>query len=119
MNARTKIGLCVFALIASTHVHSKELGRLFFTPEERSQMDASYAREAKPDNDGRRTLSLTGIVQRQGGERVIWINGVPRLAGKSDERSPESAPVTIPGQKKKVRVKVGQKVYINPSAQEQ
>ena len=119
MNAHIKIGLCVFALIATTHVQAKELGRLFFTPEERNQMDANYVREAKPDSDGRRSLSLNGIVQRQGGDRVVWINGVPRLAGKSDERSPESAPVTIPGQKKKIKVKVGQKVYINPSAQEQ
>jgi len=119
MKSLMKISLCVLALTATPFGYAGEMGRLFFTPKERNQLDAAYAREARPDSDGRRSLSLSGIVQKHGGDRVIWINGVPRLDGKSDERSPESAPVTLPGQKKKIRVKVGQKVYINPAASEQ
>jgi hypothetical protein len=54
-------------------------------------------------------------VQKHGGERTVWINGVPQLAGKSDERAPESVPVSIPGQSQPVKVKVGQKVLLgNP-----
>lgn len=119
MNPAIKIGFCAFALTAAALANAGELGRLFFTPEQRARMDYNYAREGRPDSDNRRTLSVTGIVQKQGGERTVWINGVPKPAGKSDERSPESAPVTIPGQKKQIRVKVGQKVYINPAAPEQ
>lgn len=114
-----KIGLCALALIASTPASSAELGRLFFTPEQRARLDRDYARELHPDSDSSRTLSVSGIVQRHGGERTVWINGVPHLAGKSDERSPESAPVTIPGQSKQIKIKVGQKVFINPAASEQ
>jgi hypothetical protein len=109
---------CVLALMAATLASGGEIGRLFFTPEQRTLLDRDYAGKAQPDSDNRGTLSVTGIVQKHGGERTIWINGVPQLAGKSDERSPESASVTLPGQKKKIRVKVGQKVYIKPEASE-
>lgn len=110
------IGFLVFALTAATLTKAGEIGRLFFTPEQRNQLDSGYAREARPGSDNRNTLSVTGIVQKHGGDRTVWINGVPKLAGKSDELSPESTPVTLPGQSKKIRVKVGQKVYINPAA---
>jgi len=115
MNTTLKIGLCAFGLFAATLSGADELGRLFFTPEQRAQMDRDSARS--PDSsDNRRTLSVTGIVQKHGGERTVWINGVPKRAGKSDERSPESAPIAIPGQAKQIRIKVGQKVFINPAA---
>lgn len=109
---------CALALTAATLASGAELGRLFFTPEQRTQLDRDDAGKARPDTNDRGTLSVTGIVQKHGGERTVWINGVPKLAGKSDERSPESASVTLPGQKKKIRVKVGQKVYIKPEASE-
>lgn len=119
MNLSLKIILCAFALTATTLASAAEMGRLFFTPQQRSQLDYDYAREVRPDKDSSRTLSVTGIVQKHGGERTIWLNGVPKLAGKSDERSPESASIVIPGQSKQTRVKVGQKVLINPAAPEQ
>jgi len=108
--------LCIFALTASTPANAGELGRLFFTPEQRARLDYNYAREARPDSDNQRSLSVTGIVQKHGGERTIWINGVPKSAGKSDERSPESVVVPLPGQKKSVKLKVGQRVLLSPSA---
>jgi hypothetical protein len=119
MNPTLKIILCALAITASAFTNAGELGRLFFTPEQRARLDYDYAREAQPDGDNRRTLSVTGIVQKHGGARTIWINGVPQPAGKSDDHAPDSAPVTIPGQSKQIRVKVGQKVYINPTAPEQ
>lgn len=110
----------LYALVLTTPAlaSADELGRLFFTPEQRAKLDYNYAREVRPDSDNRRTLAVTGIVQKHGGPRTVWINGVPQPAGKSDERSPESASVAIPGQKKPIRVKVGQKVYINPAKPE-
>lgn len=119
MNVLFKMGLCALALTASALTGAGELGRLFFTPEQRAQLDYDYEREVRPESENRNTLSVTGIVQKHGGERTIWINGVPKLAGKSDERSPESATIVIPGQSKQTRVKVGQKLYINPTVPEQ
>lgn len=117
MNTLFKSGLCVFALAAATPIHGSELGRLFFTPEQRAQLESGNT-PSTGSGDSRRTISVSGIVQRHGGDRTVWINGVPKLVGKSDERSPESAPVTIPGQKKQVRVKVGQKVNIDSATPE-
>lgn len=119
MNSTLKTVFCALALSAATLASGGEIGRLFFTPEQRTQLDRDDAAKARPDSDNRRTLSVTGIVQKHGGQRTVWINGEPKIVGKSDERSPESAPVTIPGQSKKIRVKVGQKVYINPAPAEQ
>ena len=116
--AYLEIALCALALTAPMPAGAEELGRLFFTPEQRAQLAYDYARAARPDSDNHSTLSVTGIVQKHGGERTVWINGVPKLAGKSDERSPESTPVTIPGQSKQIKIKVGQKVFINPAAPE-
>lgn len=90
-----------------------ELGRLFYTPEQRNQLDAVRARNAMPE-DSPNTISIDGIVQRHGGERTVWVNGVPQVAGRSDEHSPESVPVAVPGRTQPVKVKVGQKVIVTP-----
>ena len=108
--------LLFLGLIAATSANAEELGRLFFTPEQRAQLDHSYAREARPDNNDRGGVILNGIVQKHGGKRTIWINGVPQQAGNSDEKTPESMPVSIPGQTKPIKIKVGQRVLLSPSA---
>jgi hypothetical protein len=95
--------------------NAEELGRLFFTPEQRTQLDYSYTREASSDNNDR-ALMLNGIVQKRGGKRTVWINGVPQQMGRSDENTPESVPVPLPGQNKSVKLKVGQRVLLSPSA---
>lgn len=115
MNATLKTILSGLLLAAATGINAEELGRLFFTPEQRAQLE--YGRQQSDDApDSARSLSVDGIVQRHGGERTVWINGVPQLAGSSDERAPESVPVTVPGQSQPVKVKVGQKVLIDPTA---
>lgn len=115
MNATLKTILYCLLLAAATGTNAEELGRLFFTPEQRAQLE--YGRQQSDDApDSARSLSVDGVVQRHGGERTVWINGVPQQAGKSDERAPESVPVVIPGQSQPTRVKVGQKVIIDPAA---
>lgn len=110
-----KIGVCAFGLIAATLVSAEPLGRLFFTPEQRAQLE--YSKPQHNDSAGSgRGLTVNGIVQRQGGKRTAWINGVPQQAGNSDDRAPESLPVAVPGLKNPVKVKVGQKVLVNPAA---
>lgn len=117
MNDTLKTTLAGLLLMAAAETCAEELGRLFFTPEQRAQLESGQLRSA--DNPARtRSLTVNGIVQKHGGERTVWINGVPQPAGKSDERSPESVPVAIPGQSEPVRAKVGQKVLINPAIPE-
>jgi hypothetical protein len=103
-------------LTTSLPANAEELGRLFFTPQQRAQLDIEQARNIDPIENPN-SLSVNGIVQRRGGERTVWINGVPQIAGPSDERAPESVPVAIPGQSQPVKVKVGQKVTITPAQQ--
>ena len=112
---RTLLNICWFSLMLPAAANAEELGRLFFTPEQRAQMDYNYAREARPDGNAR-ALELNGIVQMHGGKRTAWINGVPQAVGRSDEKTPESVPVPLPGQNKSVKLKVGQRLLLNPSA---
>jgi hypothetical protein len=109
-----KFGLCAVAITISTPASAEKLGRLFFTPEQRDQLDYNYAQGAPSDNYNN-ALMLNGIVQKRGGKRTAWINGVPQAAGRSDEKSPESVAVPLPGQNKSVKLKVGQRVLLNPA----
>lgn len=118
MNSTLKIGLCAFALLAAPAGYAEELGRLFFTPQQRAMLERGQQPDIEnPDNPDQQniieSMTISGIVQRHGGERTVWINGVPQLAGKSDEHAPESVPVAVPGQPQPVRVKVGQKVLLD------
>ena len=103
------------SLLLSGAANAEELGRLFFTAEQRARMDYTYAQNIKP-GDNARTLMLNGIVQLHGGKRTAWINGVPQAVGRSDERTPESVSVPLPGQNKTVQLKVGQRLLLNPTA---
>ena len=114
MNTLLKFGLCAFSLATSTLASAAELGRLFFTPEQRTQLEHSLQQNDKVLNNTP-SLTVNGIVQKHGGKRTVWINGIPQAAGKSDESAPESLPVAIPGQPQSVKVKVGQKVLLNPA----
>ncbi len=92
------------------------LGRLFFTPEQRTQLDHGRARNATADSGRASVLTVSGIVQKHGGARTVWINGVPQNAGDSDERSPEALPVAVPGKSQPVKIKVGQKFLLEQPA---
>ena len=115
ITASFRVVWCALALTtAATGANAAELGRLFFTPEQRIQLEAGHPPEVNtPDNP--QSLTVNGIVQKQGGKRTVWINGVPQMTGKSDERAPESAPVTVPGQSHPIKMKVGQKLQLSPS----
>ncbi len=106
--------LIASALMAAPLTQAEDLGRLFFTPEQRVQLEYNKSQSSDP-GDSRRVLTVNGIVQKHGGERTVWINGTPQIAGKSNERAPESVPVFIPGQSQPVNAKVGQKIFINPA----
>lgn len=95
-----------------TGAHAADFGRLFFTPEQRAQLDYDYARNISVDGGVGSVVTVNGIVQRRGGGRTVWINGVEQPAGKADERHPTSVPVSVPGKSKPVEMKVGQKLLL-------
>lgn len=64
-----ELGLCVFAMTISTLASAEELGRLFFTPEQRNQLDYAYNQDLPSENPNN-VLMLNGIVQQHGGKRT-------------------------------------------------
>lgn len=81
-------------LAAPTGGEAQELGRLFFTPEQRSALDAR--RKARvPDRPAVTTVvspttRLDGYVKRSGGRSTVFVNGEAMLEGTAD------APVVDP-----------------------
>lgn len=95
-----------------------ELGRLFYTPQQRQQLEYQDARTGVAAGGGRGYIIVNGVVQKQGGKRTVWINGVPQDAGRSDDETPASVPVSVPGKSQSVRAKVGQRLSIEAPATE-
>jgi hypothetical protein len=97
---------------------AEELGRLFFTPQQRQDLDRRRAtnraeEEAPQIKEG--PLTLEGHVQRSSGKTATWINGVPQY---DSHASRDPARVTVvpnigePG----VSLKVGE-IYERMSGQ--
>ena len=65
-----------------------ELGRLFFTPEQRAELDARR-RARVPDRPAAAvvaspTTKLNGYVKRSTGPSTVWVNGEPLPAGPGE-----------------------------------
>lgn len=102
-----------------------QLGRLFFTPQQRAALDAGrqIAAEKKSDEPprparprGPREIELNGIVTRSDGERTVWVNGKPYYGGAprgveilTDPRQPAAARIRLPG-KRAADLRVGQRL---------
>ena len=116
MRSILKIFLCAFFFTASTFTHAAELGRLFFTPEQRTQLEYKPARSSAENQGSSSAWVINGIVQKKGGARTVWINGIGQPAGKSDENAPDNMSVTVPGKAQPVKAKVGQKILLDQPA---
>jgi hypothetical protein len=80
--------LAAALLPAAVPARAQELGRLFFTPEQRAALDAR--RKARlPDKPVAAapspTTRLDGHVQRSGGRSTVWVNGEPLPEGAQAE----------------------------------
>jgi hypothetical protein len=87
-----------------------ELGRLFFTPEQRALLDLARRTQATGAQTGSAAaegLTLNGIVTRSDGGRVVWVNGQAQLLPAARESSPAAATLPLPGGGR-VRLRVGQ-----------
>jgi hypothetical protein len=96
--------LCLVLFAPVTEVLAQELGRLFFTPEQRAALDAR--RKARvPDTPAvavaaSPTTRVDGFVRRSGGPSTVWVNGEPL-----GEHGPE-APRIVRGATSDPRVSV-------------
>ncbi len=80
--------LLLALVLAATPAVAQEVGRLFFTPEQRAALDAR--RKARvPDKPSATvvaspTTRVDGFVQRSGGPSTVWVNGEPLPEGSGD-----------------------------------
>jgi len=114
------ISLLLAASMAPHAATGQEVGRLFFTPEQRSALDAR--RKARiPDKPAATIVEspvtrMDGFVTRSGGKSTVWVNGEPIPEGTQPEgmrvfpRRTESGRVTVELSEvdTKVDLKIGQ-----------
>ncbi|MDD2700864.1 MAG: hypothetical protein PHH36_06455 [Sideroxydans sp.] len=103
----------LIALNAPTAAPAAELGRLFFSQNERTQLERQHVLSADEAGNDSRSLIVNGVIQRDGGQRIIWINGEQQPASSADSRSPATVPVILPGKSNPVKVKVGQRLMLD------
>lgn len=89
--------LIVVGMLAVSCAQAQEIGRLFFTPEQRAALDARR-RARVPDKPAAApiltspTTRLDGYVRRSAGPSTVWVNGTT-----VDEASPGAdARVSVP-----------------------
>ena len=92
--------LCLAAAGTATPAGAQqpELGRLFFTPQQRQDLDRRRATNAQVVAAAAATVTtedlvtINGQVSRSSGKTTTWINGVPQ---DDSHRDPDPARVTI------------------------
>jgi hypothetical protein len=90
------------------------LGRLFFTPQQRSQLEYARMRNTPAEGGASPVLTVNGIIQRSGGARTVWVNGVAQSERSNGNTTSQS--VSVPGKSKPVRLKVGEKILLDQGA---
>jgi hypothetical protein len=88
------------------------LGRLFYTPQQRTQLEAQQASGAVTDGGKRNFIVVNGVIQKQGGNRIVWLNGEAQTPVRANS-NPASIDVAVPGKSKHVQVKVGQRLMLD------
>jgi hypothetical protein len=107
------------ALIAGPAA-AQELGRLFFTPEQRAALDQRRAARL-PDKPAvvqeSPTTRVDGFVARSSGRSTVWVDGEPLAEGTQPEglrvlrgRDPTRVTVTFGEQERRVELRVGETV---------
>jgi hypothetical protein len=118
-----QIVLVAFVLVATSAWHESvnagELGRLFFTPQQRQQLEFQETSNSSGDSGQRNYIIVNGIVQKKGGNRTVWINGTAQTVERGNDKTPASVPVVVPGKSRPVQLKVGQRLMLDTPAAEQ
>jgi hypothetical protein len=111
MRSLISLGLMVLCLAAPAAAAADELGRLFFTPEQRQDLDRRRAtnraeEEAPQIKEG--PLTLDGHVQRSSGKTATWVNGAPQYDDSHAGRDASRVTVVPNAGEPGVSLKVGQ-----------
>jgi hypothetical protein len=111
------------ALAAPGAAPAEPLGRLFFTPAQRSALDAgkrlsvspAASKRAAPRGPG--SITLSGVVRRSDGEYTVWVNGravgkggPPGVSAAPSANHPSAARVNLRGTNNSVELRVGQQL---------
>jgi hypothetical protein len=112
------LALMLSCLATPAAATAEELGRLFFTPQQRQDLDRRRAtnraeEEAPQIKEG--PLTLDGHVQRSSGKTATWINGVPQYDSHAS-RDPARITVVPNEGEPGVSLKIGQ-IYERMSGQ--
>ena len=112
------VGLLLVA--ASAAAMGQELGRLFFTPEQRAELDARR-KAGVPDKRAAVLIespstTLDGYVMRSDGKSTVWLNGEPVTEGADARRAqvipsredPSRAAIEVGEGGRRVPLKVGE-----------
>jgi hypothetical protein len=107
---RSRIAIGMLALLITGSAFAQEVGRLFFTPEQRAALDAR--RKARvPDKPAATvvaspTTRVDGYVKRSTGPSTVWVNGepLPEGTGEATRVGPRvSVPVGDGGRRARLR----------------
>jgi hypothetical protein len=95
------------SLLTAGEASAEEMGRLFFTPQQRQDLDRQRNAYVPPQAEARveSLVTVNGQVSRSSGKTTTWINGVPQYdtyRGRTADR------VAIESGDAAVGVKVGQ-----------
>ncbi len=100
--------LFIVAIGAPAPAAAENLGRLFFTPQQRQDLDRRRQANIQDSAASAESLiTVNGQVSRSSGKTTTWINGVPQ----ENARKPrDPAQVTLPGGEGEapVSLKIGQ-----------
>jgi len=113
--------LLALGLLAAGAARAQELGRLFFTPEQREALDAR--RKARlPDKPAAvapvsPTTRIDGVVQRSRGKSTLWVDGTAVPDGTQPEglrvrrgSDPGRVTVTVVESGQRIDLRVGETV---------
>jgi hypothetical protein len=101
-------GALLLVLAANSAAAAEDLGRLFFTPQQRQDLDrrrqANIQESAVTANS---FVTVNGQVSRSHGKTTVWINGVPQ---ESSRKPLDPARVSLPAGEGEasISVKIGQ-----------
>jgi hypothetical protein len=105
--AALRLALGCALLGTAGQVSAEEIGRLFFTPQQRQALDRQRATYVPPESAAsvESLVTVNGQVSRSSGKTTTWINGVPQYdayRGRTADR------VAVESGSTAVGVKVGQ-----------
>ncbi len=106
------------AFLGAGPAAAQELGRLFFTPEQRAALDARRAARL-PDKPSvaqeSPTTRVDGFVARSSGRSTLWVDGEPHADGAQPDglrvqrgRDPGKVTVTFGEQARRIEMRVGE-----------